>query len=119
MPKECVGSGVVVDDRIYFVSDHGFVVCLDLTTGEKKWEKRLAGTSSSTGSWSSIVLADNKLFIVNQAGETFIVKAAPEFELLATNSIGDETTCASPVISDGQLFLRTYEALWCVGKSSE
>ena len=118
-PKEYVGSGVVVDDRIYFVSDHGFVICLDLMTGEKKWEKRLASLSSSMGSWSSIVLADQKLFIVNQAGETFIVKATPEFELLATNTIGDEITCASPVISGGQLFLRTYEALWCFGKSSE
>jgi outer membrane protein assembly factor BamB len=118
-PKECVGSGVVVDGRIYFVRDHGFLICLDLTTGGKKWEKRLAGTSSSTGSWSSIVLADNKLFIVNQAGETFIVKASPEFELLATNSIGDEITCASPAVSNGQLFLRTYEALWCIEKPTE
>jgi outer membrane protein assembly factor BamB len=119
LPNECIGSGVVVDERIYFVSEHGIAICLDLTTGEKKWEKRLAGTSSSTGSWSSVVLADKKLFIVNQAGETFIVNATPEFELLATNTIGDEITCASPVISGGQLFLRTYEALWCVGKSSE
>src|ERR1700743_2410094 len=35
---------------------------------------------TSTGSWSSIVLADKKLFIVNQAGETFILNATPEFD---------------------------------------
>ena len=115
-PKECVGSGVVAGGYAYFVSDHGFAICLDTATGERKWEKRLTGTSSNTGAWSSIVLADGKLFITNQAGEVFILKAASEFELLATNSIGDEITCASPAISNGQLFLRTYEALWCIGK---
>jgi outer membrane protein assembly factor BamB len=61
------------------------------------------------------VLADGKLFIPNQAGEIFVLNPSPSLEMLATNSIGDETTCASPAISDGSVFLRTYKALWCIG----
>jgi hypothetical protein len=61
----------------------------------------------------------DQVLVINQGGDTFVLRASPRFELLATNTIGDEIMCASPVISDGQLFLRTYEALWCVGKSSE
>jgi hypothetical protein len=65
------------------------------------------------------VLADGKLFLTNQAGEVFVLKAAPEFDLLASNSIGDEITSASPAIASGQFFLRTYDALWCIGNRND
>jgi hypothetical protein len=38
---------------------------------------------------------------------------SPELERLATNSLG-EATNASPVISDGDILIRTHEHLWCV-----
>ena len=61
------------------------------------------------------MLADDHLFIPNQAGEMFVLKASAAGEILATNSIGDEVTCASPAIANGQIYLRTYQALWRLG----
>jgi hypothetical protein len=43
------------------------------------------------------------------------LKAGPEFEVLAENHMG-EYTLSSPAISDGQIFLRTEKAVYCVGK---
>jgi len=117
--KECVGSPVIAGGNVYLVTQFGSAVCLDLTTGKKRWEKRLTGQGSLSGSWSSILLADGKLLAPNQAGEVFILKASPEFELLATNLAVEEPTCASLAISEGQIFLRTYKSLWCFGKSRE
>jgi hypothetical protein len=61
--------------------------------------------------------AGDRLLIPNHSGQVFALRAAPTFEVLATNVVGEETTCASLAVSDGQVFLRTYDALWCFEKS--
>jgi hypothetical protein len=63
-----------------------------------------------------ILTADERIYMLNQAGDTFVLRASPEFELLATNSLG-EMTNASTVISNGELFIRTFEHLWCIGRT--
>lgn len=88
---------------------------MDLANGKKLAEKRLNGQGSQGGSWSSPVLVGGKIYVPNLSGEIFVIKPSPELEVLATNSIGDETTCASLAFSHGQVFLRTYKALWCFG----
>ena len=46
---------------------------------------------------------------------TSVIKAGPEFEVLAENNVNDY--CLSTIsVSNGQLFLRTSQALWCIGK---
>ncbi|MSU35460.1 MAG: hypothetical protein EXS36_10165 [Pedosphaera sp.] len=71
------------------------------------------GTKS--GSWSSVLLANGRLYIPNQSGDVIVLKAAPKFELVRVNSIGTEPTNASLAALDGELFLRTDKALWCLG----
>jgi outer membrane protein assembly factor BamB len=117
LPKDCVGSGVIAGGHVYLVTQFGTAVCLDLGTGKKAWEKRLTGEGSLGASWSSFVLADGKLLVPNHTGEVFVLKVSPRFEVLTTNLAAEETTCASLTISNGQVFLRTYKALWCFGKA--
>jgi len=116
-PKDCVGSGVIAHGRVYLPTQFGSMLCLDLPSGRKLWEKRLAGEGTLGGCWSSIVIAGDRLLIPNQSGEVFILSTTSDhFDLVARNSMGDEPTCASLSISDGQIFLRTYKALWCIGR---
>ena len=63
--------------------------------------------------WSSPVLNRDRIYVMNKSAEVFIFKAAPQFELLAANSLGEETN-SSVVISEGHVFLRTHSALWCI-----
>lgn len=44
-----------------------------------------------------------------------MVKAGPTFEVLAENSLNDYCL-SSPAISDGQIFIRTANYLFCIGK---
>ena len=68
------------------------------------------------GSYSSSpVLADNKIYVVNEEGLTTVLKAGPNFEALAENSL-DDLCLSSPAISDGQIFIRTAQFLYCIGK---
>jgi hypothetical protein len=55
------------------------------------------------------------VYFLDDDGETFVVKAAPQFELVSQNSLG-EACFASPAVSRGQLFIRTATQLYCIGK---
>src|SRR5262249_8706666 len=94
----------------------GIAACLDLKTGEKVWEERLRGSGSRTGSWSSMVLADGKIYVPNQAGDVFVLRASPKYEVLATKSVTQPTN-ASLASTDGELFLRTDKGLWCFSEA--
>lgn len=117
--KSCIGSGVVFRGRIYQVTMMGFAQCLDLLTGQTVWDERLTGTGSRNSTYSSVVLAGDRLYAPNQNGDVFVLRTGPKFECLATNSIGGEPMNSSPAVSDGALYLRTDRQLWCIseGKS--
>lgn len=114
-PRRRVGTGVIHDGHIYGTRAGGFVDCVELATGKVVWDERLPATTSTTAIWSSPVLVDGKLYIVNQGGDGFVLRAAPTYQLLATNPIKEKTN-SSIVVSDGEIFLRTHQALWCLGE---
>jgi outer membrane protein assembly factor BamB len=111
--KQRIGSGVIHAGHIYVHNDPGVAECFELESGTLVWEERLRGPAAKSDSWSSMVLADGRLYTINQGGDAFVLKASPKFEVLATNSL-HETTMASLVPSDGEIFVRTYAHLWCI-----
>lgn len=113
--KQRIGSGVITGGHLYILNTPGTAQCIDLQTGGTKWEERLVGASGRSESWSSMVLSGERIYVLNQAGDTFVLKASPKFEKLATNSVGDSMTNASPAVSDGEIFIRTHQHLWCIG----
>ena len=103
-----VGSGIIHDGYLFLADANGVLQCLKADTGEIVYRERLGGNL-----WGSILLADGRLYVSNLEGDTFVVKASPEFELIAKNSIG-ETTYAALAPAHGDLFLRTHRHLYCI-----
>ena len=97
---------------LYLIGDKGIVYCLNAKTGAEVYGgKRIKPATYS----ASPTLADGKIYITSEDGLTSVIKAGPEFEVLAENNVNDY--CLSTIaVSDGQLFLRTSQALWCIGK---
>ena len=58
----------------------------------------------------------DKIYILNQSGDTIALRASPEFEIIGVNSIGNELTNATLAVSDGEFFIRTHQNLWCIGE---
>lgn len=106
-----VPTPVIDGDLLYIVRDNGVVFCLDKKTGQEVYgQQRLkAGTYSS-----SPVLADGKIYVTNEEGTTTVFKTGPKFEILAENALSDYCL-SSPAISDGQIFIRTAQHLFCIG----
>jgi outer membrane protein assembly factor BamB len=104
----------VLSDGKYFYSidDRGVVWCLDAKTGQTVWgPQRIKSATYS----SSPVLADGKIYITNEDGLTTVLKAGDKFEVVAENDLKDYCL-SSPAISDGQIFIRTTQYLYCIGK---
>jgi len=113
--KQRIGSGVISGKYIYIVDEPGIAGCYNLNSGEMIWQERLEGPSGEHTCWSSLVLGDGKLYAINQGGDTFVLQPSPAFKRIATNPLA-EMTNASLAISDGEIFARTHQALWCIGK---
>lgn len=96
----------------YIVNDRGIMWCLDARTGAEIYGRQRIKPGTYSG---SPVLADGKIYVTNEDGLTTVVKAGPKFEVLAENALNDYCL-SSPAISDGQIFIRTAQHLYCIGK---
>jgi outer membrane protein assembly factor BamB len=103
-------SMLVLGDELYFASDAGIATCVNARTGEVHWSERLGGGFSA-----SPVAAEGRIYFQNETGIGYVVKAAQQFELLATNDLG-ERTLASYAVTDGALFVRSETHLWKIAR---
>jgi hypothetical protein len=67
---------------------------------------------------ASPVAFNGKILMTSEDGDTYIIKAGPKHEVLATNSIG-EPVYASPAISDGMIFIRGEKSLFAIGNGKK
>jgi outer membrane protein assembly factor BamB len=103
---------VVYADIIYASTSAGIFKAYDARTGRKLYEHRLGAGGAFT---SSPIAADGKIYVSNEDGQTFVIKAGPQFELLATNELG-EIVLSTPAISDRVLYIRTSSSVLAIAE---
>ena len=109
-----VPSPILYGDYLYTLNDMSSIItCLNARTGETVWQERL-GRPTREGISASPIIVDDKLFVTNDNGQTFVLKSGPEFELLHINDIGTRTL-ASPALVDGIWYIRTTSELIAIG----
>ena len=106
-----VPSPICAGDYFLIVSDAGFATCFEAATGRLLWQERLGEHHASLVSSAGLV------YFLNDQGGMNIVRPGPAFDRVAQNEIG-EPTFASPALSDGQLFLRGSQSLFCIEERS-
>jgi outer membrane protein assembly factor BamB len=108
-----VPSPVIHGGHLYWVSDQGQACCLKADTGKTVYRSRLSGRGAC---YASAVLADGKLFAVSRTNGTYVLALGEKFEQLARNELeGDDSDFnGSPAVSNGRLFLRSNQALYCI-----
>ena len=104
-------TSVAYRGLIYILRDNGVLRVRQVADGELLYEERVTGSGGFT---ASLVAGDGKIFLTEETGEIFVVKAGREYELLAKNE-NDEVCMASPAISEGTLYFRMQEHLLAVG----
>lgn len=104
---------LIYGDLIYSARDNGVVNCYEATTGKRLYQERLG--TGRTGFSASPVAADGKVYFTSEEGDVYVIKAGPQFQLLATNPMG-EICMATPAISEGFLYFRTQGQIVAIGE---
>ena len=97
---------------VYIVKYNGILTVYDAKTGERKYQERLAGGTSAFT--ASPIAADGKVYLANEDGQVFVIKAGPAYELVTLNDMG-APVLATPAISEGRLLFRTQQHLMAIG----
>ena len=106
-----VPSPLCDGEYFYMVDDVGKITCLDAKKGTLIW-----GPNNTTGGIvsASPILAEGRIYIINEEGITAVVQAGKYFKLLATNELDGSYTLSSPAVSGSRLFIRTAYYLYCI-----
>jgi outer membrane protein assembly factor BamB len=103
---------IVAGDFLLSVNAAGVAFCYEAATGTVLWQEKLGRHHASP------VLVGGLVFFINDDGQVNVVKPGTTFERVGQYELG-EPCYASPAISDGQVFLRGFRNLCCIGRKTE
>ena len=98
---------------LFTFHDRGYVSCLRSATGEQLWREKPANQFYGSPVW-----VNGKLYCITTNGDVVVIKAAPTYELLAVNPLGEKSH-ATPAVAGGRMYLRTYSHLISIGPKKE
>lgn len=105
-------SPVLADGKLYMLTDSGMISCLDAETGKPYYERtRLPKPYNFK---ASPIAVNGKLYLSSESGDVIVLKMGESYEVLATNTMQDQSFIASPAVSGGDLYLRSQSHLFCV-----
>lgn len=104
-----VPSPILYGDYLYLMTDAGLLTCLDARTGEPEYESKRFPTPAHFT--SPPVAFDGKLLITSEEGDTYVVKAGPVHEILATNSLR-EPVYGSLALAGDSIYVRSATSLY-------
>ncbi len=99
-------SPLLVGDELYAVTDAGIASSIDARSGAVHWQQRLSGSISA-----SPVLADGRIYFLDEEGRTTVVSPGTTFQRIATNTL-EGSTLASMAVASASLFIRTATHLY-------
>ena len=104
-----IPSPLLYRDVLYVVRNGGILMTLAPASGKILKEARIPGALG--GFSSSPVAADGKIYLANEDGKVAVLRAGGEWDVLAVNDL-DESCFATPALSQGQIYVRTSQALY-------
>lgn len=108
-------SPVLHDGMLYVLTDSGMLSNFDAKTGTPHYQRvRLPKPYNFK---ASPIAAAGKLYLATEDQDVVIVKLGANFEVLATNTLTDESFIATPAIAHGDLFLRSRTALYRISSN--
>ncbi len=103
---------VAYQGYMYVLYDRGLLSCYEAKTGKEVYAGvRIApGANAFTASpWAN----NGKLFCLSEDGDTYVIRAGPEYKLLGCNKL-QEMCMATPAAVRGSLIIRTLSRLYCI-----
>ena len=103
-------SPVLVDGRIYTVTERGIVICVRAKNGEILWRKRLGGNFSA-----SLFSTANRIYAFSQEGEVTVFRPGDMYHELEKHDLGEQVM-ASPAVVGNSILYRAGSYLYRLGR---
>jgi len=105
-----IQTPVIYNNQLYVLQNNGVLAAYTAATGERLYQQRVGDGGAFS---ASPVAADGKIYCSSEDGDVYVVKAGPEYELLAKNAMG-EVLMATPAVSDGLLIFRGSKNVYAI-----
>jgi len=105
-------SPVLHEGKLYVLTDTGMLSCFDAKTGKSFYQQERLPKPHNFK--ASPVGANGKLYLASENEDVMVVRMGEKFEVLATNTLKDQTFIGSPAILDGEIYLRGQNTLFCI-----
>jgi hypothetical protein len=106
-------SPIVYGDHLYTVNNNGILTAYEAKSGQRIYQQRVGEGGAFT---ASPIAAAGKLYIATEDGDIFVVKAGPQYELIAKNPVG-EAILATPALAGDLLIVRGAKHLFAITES--
>lgn len=110
-----VPSPIVYGDYLYTVNNNGVMSAYEAKTGTRVYQQRVGEGGSFV---ASPIAAAGKLYITSEDGDVYVVRAGPQYDLLAKNTIG-EPALSTPALAGDLLIVRTAKHLYAFAEAGQ
>lgn len=108
------GSPALHQGRVYVFSDNGLLSVFDAATGKPHYLQARLPKAYATK--SSPMIAGDRVYLATEEGDVVVVRTGDTLDVLATNTLADQSFIASPIAVDGMLYLRSRTHLFAIGQ---
>ena len=109
-----VPTPIVVGDLLFLWKENGTVTCIRAATNEQIWSERVEGPY-----YASPICVGGKggrLYNLTRGGELVSIAASEKFELIQRFPFAEKDSFATPAVSGGKMYVRTFSKLISLGK---
>ncbi|MCA8986719.1 MAG: PQQ-binding-like beta-propeller repeat protein [Planctomycetaceae bacterium] len=107
-----VPSPLIHDGLAYICRQDGNVFCVEARSGVEVYPLQKTHRQRHR---ASPLYVDGHIYLAARDGRITVFKAGRNFEIVAENDLGEEIS-ASPIVSEGTMYLRTFNHLWAIKK---
>lgn len=113
-----VATPLLVDGRFYWIDDRGIAYCTSSQDGEVVYKERVNNLENGRPVYASPVLIGDQIYVVTRRSGTLVYAPGEDFTPVSQNKFaGDNSDFnASPAVSDRRLYLRSDQAIYCIGE---
>ncbi len=108
-----MSSCLLIEGRLYMVSDGGIVSCVATGEGRMLWRRRIGNEHSA-----SPVYAGGRIYFFDREGQTTVIAPGDKCEILATNELASGFM-ASPAVVGDAFVLRSKQHLYRIETRSK
>lgn len=111
-----VPTPVASGQLVFLWKENGLVTCLKAENNEQLWSERVEGPYYASPILVNSAGSPARIYNVTRSGDLVSVEAGEKYRLIQRFPLGEKNSYATPAVSGGRLFVRTYTQLICIGK---